>query len=283
MPRLCPKSLDRVQSEDDEATMPIRRGSVNLARFRMEGAVPKDVKRWLQKGLGKAGFEPIDPKSDDERAAGFVELEQNDSTEFSAGALFHGLHALFAWRVDRLKVPTNALRAGLLEWGQAFEKKNKRPAGRRERTEQKDALKKTLRAKQAPVTKVFELSVDPVMETPTALRLCSPPPSCPALLPVFLWACMKPAALSPVSTQKFELGTSLLHVAGGSDKFSTIDGFLPGVAPGLAQVTGFTHHKYFWLRLQCGEKSYTRKLPFTLRIGSTGPGPHGPTRKNWFW
>lgn len=140
--------------------MPIRRGSVNLARFRLEGAVPKDVKRWLQKGLGKAAFEPIDPKSDDERAAGFVELEQNDSTDFSAGALFHGLHALFAWRVDRLKVPTHTLRAGLLQWSQAFEQKNGRPAGRRERAEQKDALKKTLRAKQAPMTKVFELSVD---------------------------------------------------------------------------------------------------------------------------
>jgi recombination associated protein RdgC len=140
--------------------MPIRRGSVNLARFRLEGDVPKDVKRWLQKGLSKAGFEPIDPKSDDERAAGFVELELNDSTEFSAGSLFHGMHALFSWRVDRLKVPTNAIRAGLLQWSQAFEQKNARPPGRRERAEQKDQLKKALRAKQAPVTKVFELSVD---------------------------------------------------------------------------------------------------------------------------
>lgn len=140
--------------------MPIRRGSVNLARFRMEGAVPKDVKRWLQKGLGKAAFEPIDPKSDDERSAGFVELELTDRTEFSAGALFHGLHALFAWRVDKLKVPTNALRAGLLQWSQAFEQKQGRPAGRREKAEQKDTLKKALRSKQAPVSKVFELSVD---------------------------------------------------------------------------------------------------------------------------
>ncbi len=140
--------------------MPIRRGSVNLARFRMEGAVPKDVKRWLQKGLHKAAFEPIDPKSDDERAAGFVELEGNDRTEFSAGALFFGTYALFAWRVDKLKVPTSALRTGLLQWSQAFEQKNGRAPGRRERGEQKDALKKALRAKQSPVTKVFELSVN---------------------------------------------------------------------------------------------------------------------------
>ena len=140
--------------------MPIRRGSVNLARFRLEGDVPKDVKRWLQKGLGKAAFEAIDPKGEDERTAGFVELDQNASTEFSAGALFHGMHALFAWRVDRLKVPTNQIRAGLLQWSQAFEQKNKRAPGRRERAEQKESIKKALRSKQDPVTKVFELSVD---------------------------------------------------------------------------------------------------------------------------
>ena len=140
--------------------MPIRRGGVNLARFRLEGDVPKDVKKWLQKGLTKAAFEAIDPKSDDERAAGFVELELSDRTEFATGNLFHGMHALFSWRVDRLKVPTNAIRAGMLQWGQAFETKNGRPAGRRERAEQKDVLKKALRAKQDPVSKTFEISID---------------------------------------------------------------------------------------------------------------------------
>jgi recombination associated protein RdgC len=140
--------------------MPIRRGSVNLSRFRLEGDVPKDVKRWLHKGLTKGAFEPIDPKGDDERAAGFVELEAPDRTEFAAGNVFLGNHALFAWRVDRLKVPTNALRASLLQWSQAFEQKNGRSPGRRERSEQKDAIKKALRAKQAPVTKVFEVSLD---------------------------------------------------------------------------------------------------------------------------
>ncbi|MFZ5439014.1 MAG: recombination-associated protein RdgC [Myxococcota bacterium] len=133
---------------------------MNLARFRLDGDVPKDVKRWLQKGLGKAAFEPIDPKSEDERTAGFVELEAADRTEFSAGALFHGMHALFSYRVDKLKVPNNAIRAGLLQWAQAFEQKNGRAPGRRERAEQKDTLKKALRAKQEPVTKLFEVSVD---------------------------------------------------------------------------------------------------------------------------
>lgn len=140
--------------------MPIRRGSVNLARFRLSGELPKDVKRWLQRGLEKAAFEAIDVKGDDERTAGFVELEAPERTDFSAGALFHGLHALFAWRVDTLKVKPSALRAGLLQWSQAFEQKNGRPPGRRERAEQKDTLRKALRARQEPVTKLFEVSLD---------------------------------------------------------------------------------------------------------------------------
>lgn len=140
--------------------MPIRRGSVNVARFRIDGDVPKDAKRWLQKGLGKAAFEPIDPKGEDERTGGFVELERSDMTEFSSAALFFSQHALFSWRVDRLKVPTNALRASLLAWVNAFEQKNGRQPGRRERAEQKEGIKKMLRAKQDPVTKLFEVSVD---------------------------------------------------------------------------------------------------------------------------
>ena len=140
--------------------MPIRRGSVNLSRLRLDGELPKDVKRWLQRGLGKALFEPIDPKSEDERTAGFVELEAPDRTEFSAGALFPGTHALFAYRVDKLKVPTDAIRAGLLQWSQAFEQKNGRAPGRRERAEQKENIKKSLRTRTDPVTKVFEVSMN---------------------------------------------------------------------------------------------------------------------------
>lgn len=140
--------------------MPIRRGSVNFARFRVQGDIPKDAKRWLQNALKKNAFEPIDPKGDEERAAGFVELEENDSTAFGAGNLFHGLYALFAWRVDKLRVPGNAVRGELLKWSQAFEGKNGRAPGRRERSEQKESIKKALRAKLEPSSKVFEVSLD---------------------------------------------------------------------------------------------------------------------------
>ncbi|MEW5742505.1 MAG: recombination-associated protein RdgC [Myxococcota bacterium] len=140
--------------------MPIRRGSVNFARFLVQGAVPKDVKRWLQSALRKEAFEPIDVKSEDERTAGFVELEAPERTDFEAGALFHGMHALFAWRVDKLKVSSSQVRTQLSQWAQAFEGKNGRPPGRREKSEQKDAIRRALRGKLEPSTKVHEISVD---------------------------------------------------------------------------------------------------------------------------
>ncbi|MEW6433040.1 MAG: recombination-associated protein RdgC [Myxococcota bacterium] len=140
--------------------MPIRRGGVNFARFRVSGSMPKDAKRWLQNALRKKAFEPIDVKSDEERAVGFVELEAPEQTGFEAGALFHGMHALFAWRVDKLKVSSGQVRTQLSQWAQAFENKNGRPPGRREKAEQKDSIRKALRSRQEPNTKVHEVSLD---------------------------------------------------------------------------------------------------------------------------
>lgn len=122
--------------------------------------MPKDTKRWLQNALRKKAFEPIDVKSDEERAVGFVELEAPEQTSFETGTLFLGMHALFAWRVDKLKVSSGQVRTQLSQWAQAFENKNGRPPGRREKAEQKDSIRKSLRSRQEPATKVHEVSFD---------------------------------------------------------------------------------------------------------------------------
>lgn len=140
--------------------MPIRRGSVSFARFKVEGDLPKDTRRWLSTALRGSAFEALDPKGEDERTAGFVELENPGRTEFGAGDVFHGLHALFAWRIDKLRVPPNQLRAELLRWSQAFEQKEKRAPGRREKAEQKETLRRALRTKVEPSTKTYEVSLD---------------------------------------------------------------------------------------------------------------------------
>jgi recombination associated protein RdgC len=140
--------------------MPIRRGALSFARFRLEGAVPKDTRKWLTKALVSRAFEGIDPKGEDDRASGFVELEQPDRTEFPAGSIFQGLHALFAWRVERLRIPSQQLRAQVSEWAQAFEQKNGRAPGRREKAEQKDVIRRAMRSKTEPTVKVFDMSLD---------------------------------------------------------------------------------------------------------------------------
>ena len=129
--------------------MPIRKGTVSCSRFRLEGAVPKDVKKWLTKTLKTGAFEPIDPKSDELRAAGFVQLEDDRATDFPAGALFEGMYALFAWRVEKIRLPASTLRAELAEWARAFEAKNGRGPGRREKSDQKEMIRKSLRSKHS--------------------------------------------------------------------------------------------------------------------------------------
>lgn len=140
--------------------MPIRKGAVTFARFRLSGDHPKDTRHWLTKALKARAFEPIDPKGDEDRAAGFVELENDRATDFGVGNVFYGMQALFSWRVEKLRIPQTQIRAHLLEWATNFEKHQGRAPGRREKAEEKDHFKKTLRTKTEPSSKVFDVSLD---------------------------------------------------------------------------------------------------------------------------
>ena len=139
--------------------MPIRRGSISCSRFLIEGDVPKDVKKWLTPALKKSAFEEIDPKGDEERAAGFVELEDENATTFGTG-LFEGEHALFAWRVDKIRIPGGTVRAELAEFAKKYEAKNGRAPSRGQKTEQKELIRRGLRSKTPAVTKTHDVSLD---------------------------------------------------------------------------------------------------------------------------
>ena len=138
--------------------MPIRRGAVSCSRFRVVGDVPKDVRRWLTRALTARAFEPIDPKSDDERTAGFVELDDDRATGFAAGTVFDGGYALFAWRVEKIRIPGTAVRGEMTAWSQKFEAKNGRAPGRKEKGDQKDLIRRALRSKTEPSVKIFDVS-----------------------------------------------------------------------------------------------------------------------------
>lgn len=138
--------------------MPILRGAVTFARYRAELSEPGDLKRVLLKGLKTHAFEPIEPNSEDARAAGFAELENPEATEFSPGALHYGERALFTWRVDQIKIPGAQLKAELDKWTQTFEREQGRKPSRGEKTAQKNELRDRLRKRAIPVTKTHDLA-----------------------------------------------------------------------------------------------------------------------------
>lgn len=142
--------------------MPVLRGSATFSRFRVEHAGKRASRahRDLAEALRTHAFAPLDPARPEERAAGFVELRENDRVEFHAGALFEGEHALFAWRVDEVRIPTAVVRAELEQWRKRFLEEQGRPPGRKEKADAKDELRHTLKTRYPLATKIFDVSWD---------------------------------------------------------------------------------------------------------------------------
>jgi recombination associated protein RdgC len=141
------------------APMPILRGAVTFARFRTEsGKAPRDTRRWLGRGLARGAFEPIDvARGEDDRSAGFVALADADSTDFESGVLERG-RALFAFRIDTIRVKASAVRPELERWAAAFASEHRRAPTRGEKAGAKDEIRHRLRKRQPPTTRVFDVS-----------------------------------------------------------------------------------------------------------------------------
>jgi len=137
--------------------MPILKGAVTFARFRVEGFDERETS-WISKNLKAHPFEPIRKASEDDRSAGWVELEDRDRSGFATGSVHYGEHALFSYRIDVLKVPGGQLRDELDRWLKVFEAEHTRPANRREKNDARAALKQQLRQKLSPRTRTFDVA-----------------------------------------------------------------------------------------------------------------------------
>jgi recombination associated protein RdgC len=139
--------------------MPIQSGAVTFARFRSEPAGKRtDARRWLVRGLRKRAFAPLEARRpEDDRAVGFVELADHDATGFEGG-LIEGEHALFAWRIDQLKVSAKALKAEVDRWAAAFAAEHRRPPARREKSARKEEVRQLLRQRAVPSSRVVDVS-----------------------------------------------------------------------------------------------------------------------------
>jgi len=140
--------------------MPILKGAVTLARFRVEteARAPADWKKQLGKTLRLRAFEPLRADAPEERAQGFVELADKESTDFSAGSLHEGEWALFSFRIDEVRIPSSVVKAELEKWVRRFQAENERLPGKREKTDAKAEIRHTLRARYPINTKTFDVS-----------------------------------------------------------------------------------------------------------------------------
>jgi recombination associated protein RdgC len=140
--------------------VPILRGAIGFARFRARWTSerPKDMKRWLARGLRARAFEPINRTGEDDRSAGWVELEDSAQTELAPASFLFGEYVLAGWRIDKLRVPAAALKSELESWSREFQKGKGRPPSKAERSEQRETVVHRLRARVIPSSRVYDMS-----------------------------------------------------------------------------------------------------------------------------
>jgi recombination associated protein RdgC len=140
--------------------MPIDRGTVTCARYFVVPEGKDKERRALANGLRRGAFEPLDRDGDLDRSAGWVEIENHDSTELPPNSFVLGEHLLLCWRIDTLRVPTAQAKAELDAWAKSFQDKQKRPPSKKERLEEKELIIRKLRKRAFISSKTFDVSVN---------------------------------------------------------------------------------------------------------------------------
>lgn len=140
--------------------MPVQRGSVTFRRFRVqsEEARPKDVKRWLSRAFRKRPFENVDPTAEDDVSAGWVEIDNQDATELAASNIVFGEYALVSYRIDKIAVPKQAVKAEVDAFARAYFEEHGNKAPRVVLRDQKDIVYKKLKRRAFVATRTYDVS-----------------------------------------------------------------------------------------------------------------------------
>jgi DNA recombination-dependent growth factor C len=140
--------------------MPILQGAVSLARFRVAeaAALADDPTRSLPAAFRAGAFSPLDRDTgEEERSAGWVELEDAEATGFAPAAIFRGEDACVSWRVDQVRVPPALVKSRLAEWRAAFEGRRGRRPSKRETAAEKERVLRKLRKQAFVQTKTHDV------------------------------------------------------------------------------------------------------------------------------
>jgi recombination associated protein RdgC len=141
--------------------MGVRRGSLSFTRFRVNGVVPKDLRKRYLEAVRLRCFAPLDINGEADESSGWCVLERPFDLEFDAGKLFYDRFVLIGFRVDKWRVPGTLVKAHLEDEEQRLLGKTGRERlGRAERAEIKLKVIQRLRRKIMPTAKCFDVVWD---------------------------------------------------------------------------------------------------------------------------
>jgi len=139
--------------------MGILANTLSFCQFRVEGAaLPADLASWAGESLRKKAFRSIE-HSTEEESIGWVELLDNQSSEFASPQSFHKDRFLaFSLRKDQRRLPAALIRRGVQKRSEAFLQEHpglKRvPKGKKE--EILDLVRGELLARTFPVPAIYD-------------------------------------------------------------------------------------------------------------------------------
>ena len=140
------------------------KGSIAVRRYAVLDPLPADPRRRIVKGLRAHCFMPLDPKSDVDRAVGWVSIFDPDDADIEAGKVFFvapgGEQLRVGLRTDVLKAPAGEVRRRLAARAAEMEANEGRSIGRGELKALKEEVERELRLRAFPRVKVVDVVWD---------------------------------------------------------------------------------------------------------------------------
>jgi DNA recombination-dependent growth factor C len=131
--------------------------SLSCTRYFVRGETPDDFLSWVDERLQSSLFREIDATTD-EKAWGWVELDNLLQTSFESGQAHKGEYLAFSLRIDTRKVPAAVFRKHFLMAEQTVRAQQKfRRLSRNQKLELKKTVMQDLLRRQMPQPALFDI------------------------------------------------------------------------------------------------------------------------------
>ena len=85
-------------------------GSASIARFLVNGSLPKDYTEEFPNRIFRYAFKNLDENSDEERSTGWVNIMDMFDSQLTGRQFFNDPYVALSWRIDTRTVPSKALK-----------------------------------------------------------------------------------------------------------------------------------------------------------------------------